>query len=404
MAIALVYFLWRPASFLPVTPYANDLHLAVNNNDLNLVRSLLDSGYDPNSFTPAGRSILTEAVVRGNYQVVELLLSRGARLPGTAAGHAPILVKARPVAAAHVPVAAHAPVAAHTPVAAHAAPVQVAPVKTAAPAANAPAAPGLAEASAVQPPDPIPATGYTDSADGLIARQDGQLALAADPAHDLVSAIAGGSVPDVAAVSTALGPPPGLPVVPILPMVGLSDNPILAAVEANRQEILKLLLMYGPLPTVTFADGDSALMRAIRNEYDGIVELLLRAVDDLAYRNDMGQDALMVAAGQGYLFGVQQLLSRGAPVVGHDRRGDTALSLAVRGGYLEVVRALLESGALAQNEISAAVAAYDRNMIQLLLDYDARLGLQDGQALMGQAQALGDTDFAAYLARHGVRR
>jgi ankyrin repeat protein len=55
--------------------------------------------------------------------------------------------------------------------------------------------------------------------------------------------------------------------------------------------------------------------------------------------------ALIAAAAQGDLAGVQRLLSEGADVAGRDARRQTALLVATQGDHVEVARALIAAGA-----------------------------------------------------------
>jgi ankyrin repeat protein len=53
---------------------------AVHSGDLDIVRTLLDAGADPNAFGPHGHAALHVAGVYGRIPMMKLLLSRGASL------------------------------------------------------------------------------------------------------------------------------------------------------------------------------------------------------------------------------------------------------------------------------------------------------------------------------------
>ncbi len=53
---------------------------AVHSGDVNIVRTLLDAGADPNAFGPHGHAALHVAGIYGKVPIMTLLLSRGARL------------------------------------------------------------------------------------------------------------------------------------------------------------------------------------------------------------------------------------------------------------------------------------------------------------------------------------
>jgi ankyrin repeat protein len=60
------------------TNWDDELLEAARNGDLIKVQKALENGANPNAKNPFGRTPLHEAVVKGRFEVVELLLARGA--------------------------------------------------------------------------------------------------------------------------------------------------------------------------------------------------------------------------------------------------------------------------------------------------------------------------------------
>ena len=91
---------------------------------------------------------------------------------------------------------------------------------------------------------------------------------------------------------------------------------------------------------------------------------------------------LVVAAGQGDVAGVQQLLQKGADIEATDKWGITPLVSAVQNGKAEMVKLLLEKSAKISagggGALLAAVELGNPAMVKLLLDNGADPDASDG--------------------------
>ena len=87
---------------------------------------------------------------------------------------------------------------------------------------------------------------------------------------------------------------------------------------------------------------EKMLHRAVRNNHEKCMEVLLKAGADVNWANNASYTPLMRAAEAGYVNGVQMLLLAGADV-NIECRGNTALHLASRHGLYEVVDLLIQA-------------------------------------------------------------
>jgi len=147
--------------------------------------------------------------------------------------------------------------------------------------------------------------------------------------------------------------------------------------------------------------GYTALMHAIINKHESIVELLLDKGANPDIRNDKGQTALMYAVSnpKSYINNiVRLLLDKGANLDIRDRGGDTALMIAAVYSLKDIVQLLLDRGAnpdIQDNNGSTALmhAALfgeeaDYVIAKLLLNSGASLDLanKDGETALDIAK------------------
>ena len=176
---------------------------------------------------------------------------------------------------------------------------------------------------------------------------------------------------------------------------------LMVAAQRGRTDVVRVLLAAGArVNTIKFA-ADMALTHAVNQNHIGVVRVLLEfgaRVNAININGSMIESnetptPLMMAAQMGYLEMVYVLLEAGAPVNATDANGTTALMYAVEGapvnatdanGYavaynrLQVARVLLKKGAnvkaKANHGITAIRMAVDRrdaDMMRVLLDYES---------------------------------
>ncbi|KAG3107639.1 hypothetical protein PI124_g13376 [Phytophthora idaei] len=112
---------------------------------------------------------------------------------------------------------------------------------------------------------------------------------------------------------------------------------------ANGQ--LEVLIKHGAHVDVADDDGDTALMAAIEDGHDAVVQRLLECGASIDLVNNDGWTSLMKASMNGHSEIVAILLPNGACVDKKDPVGATALHVACESGHLAVVKLLVENGA-----------------------------------------------------------
>ncbi|ESQ91532.1 hypothetical protein ABAC460_05985 [Asticcacaulis sp. AC460] len=120
-------------------------------------------------------------------------------------------------------------------------------------------------------------------------------------------------------------------------------TPLIAAAAHNNLPVFEHLLQRGADPEA----GDGNVLRLLMIEgSDPLLDRLLG--EDVAIDRPFGDEVLRplgVAAHNGYLYGVQTLLDRGADIEAETIDGETALLMAVRKREHDVVAHLLSRGA-----------------------------------------------------------
>ncbi|ORX45422.1 hypothetical protein BCR36DRAFT_585736 [Piromyces finnis] len=111
--------------------------------------------------------------------------------------------------------------------------------------------------------------------------------------------------------------------------------------------------------------GNNALMIASKNGFLNLVEYLIANGAFINEKNNEGRTALMYAATNGYVNTVKYLIEHGANIESTDKDGNNALMLAVREGHFETVQYLKESGVNIHKK-----NLEEKNALLLAVEYD----------------------------------
>jgi len=103
-------------------------------------------------------------------------------------------------------------------------------------------------------------------------------------------------------------------------------------------ECVKTLLDRGSDPNIKNDVGSTALIIASQNGHSEVVKTLIDRGADPNIKNDIGYTALMIASSKGYLEIVKTLFDGGADPNIKDKNGNTAVKFAVSKGHSEIVK------------------------------------------------------------------
>ena len=178
------------------------------------------------------------------------------------------------------------------------------------------------------------------------------------------------------------------------------------AVQRDRGDVVAQMLAEGMDPNTYVADGDPAIVRAIRMDSKSVLKVLLAAKGiNIDQASDFGETALMLAAYKGDMALVKTLLERGASVnrVG----GWTPLHYAATNGHIEIMKLFLKKGARVNVLTASGVTPLymaarrpSREAVMLLLKAGAFRDLCNDQGMSpaDAAKKAGDEKLASFLA------
>lgn len=177
------------------------------------------------------------------------------------------------------------------------------------------------------------------------------------------------------------------------------NSPLLLATASGRRGLIELLLERGAEPNHG-AGEQNALYKAAGKGDLGTIELLLRHGADV---NLDGTSPLIHAAKAGQLKTIELLLQHNADVDQQDHQGDTALHQAATHGHSFAVDKLLRRGAdpnlknhNGETALDRAIEAQHQNIVRNLLNAGARMDLFTMIALnrSSQVEQLIDEDLS----------
>jgi len=158
---------------------------------------------------------------------------------------------------------------------------------------------------------------------------------------------------------------------------------LLRAVQNDYASAVKTLLARGVNPNIRDANGETALIIAMRYESLKVADLLMdQSGIDLEAHAPNGNTALMMAAFRNNQAAVLDMLQRGAQV---NQKGWTALHYAAAAGSTAIVRILLEHHAYIDAEspsgmtpLMLAAREGQEDVVRQLLEQGADATLRDG--------------------------
>ena len=161
-----------------------------------------------------------------------------------------------------------------------------------------------------------------------------------------------------------------------------------------------------------FTHGSSALMAAVQNGHEKVVELLLKRGAKVEKQENDGISPLMFASQLGHYEVVKLFLDNGDDVDRVDNEGYSAIMFASKKGHWKVVKLLLEKGSYIdqqenENGWSALMQASrfgHTKTVEVLLENGATVDLQkeDGWSALMQASDNGHHEIAKILLDHGA--
>lgn len=164
-------------------------------------------------------------------------------------------------------------------------------------------------------------------------------------------------------------------------------NAVLAAVQGERHQMLRLLLDKGVDPEAVDASGFTPLTMAVLRGSVYDVELLLKAGARPGRRNVLGAEPLHLAVEHGRHDILRRLLRAGAPLDDANADGETPLIVALRVHDGDAFRLLLAQG--------AAVNVADRSG-RSALGWAILEGLEDEALALVERGARGDAVVGGY--------
>ena len=183
---------------------------------------------------------------------------------------------------------------------------------------------------------------------------------------------------------------------------------LMLASQEGHEEVVKILLQHRADVNQQTSDGWRALMLASQEGHEKVVKILLQHHADINQQTSDGRTALIQACQNGHAEVVRILLQH-ADVNLQDSNGESALMLASGEGYAEVVRTLLQHHADVNQQtsdgwIALMLASQEghEKVVKILLQHHADVNQQtsDGRTALIQACQNGHAEVVRILLQH----
>lgn len=180
---------------------------------------------------------------------------------------------------------------------------------------------------------------------------------------------------------------------------------LICAVVEKRVEMAALLVDNGSEVNGKYDDGKTALVMAVEKGDTKMARLLLDRGADANIPDEAQKSALLYACEKGDLKTVRALVSKGADVDAASKYGDTALSVSIAGKHEDAARFLIDHGAdlKAAGALSAAIGSGSLPLVKLLVAKGADVNRRDpGGMTPVMHAAKGDPATVKFLIEKGA--
>lgn len=301
------------------------LFKAISDNDVERVRALASAELDLNRPNrQRGMSLLTEAVERGNPQIVEMLLAFGADVNlRNSSGRSPLMSLTET-----------------------ATPEMVRNLLAAGARPNARTNNGATPLMLAAATSPVRVIKELIDAGANVNARDSS-------GETCLFYAARSNKPEVISLLLASG-------VDVNVRNEDGDDALMAMASLGDFDNFRLLFYRGAARNSVNEDGRTLLMLAVMNENPNVAKMLIEMGADENAKDKYGMTALMLAAETGRIDALRLLIAAGANLNDSDSDQATALMKAVSAGSVECVQALLKAGADVNQKNSEGKTALDR--------------------------------------------
>ncbi|AIF81939.1 hypothetical protein I862_06925 [endosymbiont of Acanthamoeba sp. UWC8] len=189
-----------------------------------------------------------------------------------------------------------------------------------------------------------------------------------------------------------------------------STTPLYIAAQNGHENIVRLLLSQGAEVNIITDQNATPLYIAVQNGHESVVRLLLSRGAEVNFADENGFTPLYIASKKGYENIVKLLLEHNAEINSTADNGFTPLYTAVLNGHEGVVKLLLSHNAevdIAVNQSTplflAVLLGYE-GIVRLLLEYGAEVDhvLENGTTPLYVASIKGYNSIVKLLLKHGA--
>lgn len=186
-----------------------------------------------------------------------------------------------------------------------------------------------------------------------------------------------------------------------------TPQPLILAVEAGLDSLVKLLLHRGASLNICTPQGHTPLMRALVCGKHSTAQLLIDSGENVLAKDINGGTTVHFAVLAGFDDILAQLLSKGVDpnAICHLDEDIAALHICTEKGSLETLQTLLDAGAdvnpdeVSTHPIRGAITSGNVQMVQKMLDQGALINLDQKGTLLLVAILVGNEDVVSALLR-----